>query len=1020
MTVLDFNIILAGVGGQGILTTAQAISIAALRRGWFVKQAELHGMAQRGGAVQSHLRISDHEIFSDIIPRGRADMILAMEPLEALRYVHYLAEGGLIVANTVPVVNIPNYGPVEDVLQRLSQYPRHVLFDANRLASAAGSSRSVNMVMLGAASAFLDIPINDVEAAITEMFASKESKLIEVNHKAFLHGLNAAKAYHKALRCGADSRSIRQWLGTLPVEELAEATQQDLSRTALALDHELSSAETTAIDRILRNLEDQNRSQLYEHEVYRMVELLGAISPPRHVFVPDGLSVTAELLARFHGDRVVLKLVSPDIVHKSDVGAVKFVENNPVIVAREVDRLIDRQRDRSDRIEGVLIVEFVDHEGLGFGRELFVGIRATREFGPVIAAGLGGVDTEYLATKLKPGIAVAKALAFDTSAKEFFELFKKTAAYDVLAGRARGHRRIVCDGELVRCFRAFIAIARQFCVHRDGAGPELCELEVNPFAFRRETMVPLDGRGRLGTATKPTIPRPLMKIDGLLEPKSIAILGVSGKRENFGRIILKNIKRCGFPTDHLYIVKDQIEPIEGVSCMPNGAALPEEVDLLVMAAATKDTPRFVSEVIASGKVHSVILIPGGMGETEDTETIPEELQQVIADARCKGNESPIFLGGNCLGVRSRPGRYDTFFIPDKKLNPMSDIETSRAAFIAQSGGFIITRLSNWESLNPAFSISIGNQVDLSVSDLLQRVAQRDDIDAIGVYMEGFRDLDGLEFVRAVRQATTAGKTVVFYKAGKTEAGRSATAGHTASIAGDYDVCQAAAAQAGAIVTETFKEFEQVMELATRLHDKQVAGRRLGVVSNAGFETVGMADAIAGPRYQVEIAKLSDTTLDKLDREFKRNRLETLVNPRNPLDLTPMAGDAAYEQSARIMLQDENVDAVVVALVPMTPGMRTTPDEISDADSIAKRLPALFHESNKPLAVVIDCGPPYDVLVRAMRTAGLPVFPSSDQAVRSIGRYLCHRADHNLSKSIDETHVDESPQSAEQNAKFVSI
>ena len=782
---------------------------------------------------------------------------------------------------------------------------------------------------------------------------------------------------------------------------------------------ELSSAETTAIDLLFQYVLAQHRDQLYEHEVYRMIELVGGISPPCHVFVSDGQGVTADLLARFQGDRVVLKLVSPDIVHKSDVGAVAFVKNDPRIVAREVDRLIDRQRERSDRIEGVLVVEFVDHAGLGFGRELFVGIRATREFGPVIAAGLGGVNTEYLATRLKPGIAVAKALAFDASAGDFFELFKKTAAYDVLAGRIRGHRRIVSDSELIRCFRVFIAIARRFCVHRNGVGPELCEMEVNPFAFRQETMLPLDGRGRLGAATRPTIPRPLSKIDGLLEPKSIAVLGVSGKRENFGRIILKNIKRCGFPAEHLYVIKDQTEPIEGVPCVPNGTALPEEVDLLVMAAAAQDTPQFVSEVIASGKVHSVILIPGGMGETEGTETVPDELQQVIADARGRGDEGPIFLGGNCLGVRSRPGRYDTFFIPDKKLNPMSEIETSRAAFISQSGGFIVTRLSNWESLNPAFSISIGNQLDLSVSDLLQRVARRDDINAVGVYMEGFRDLDGLEFVRAVRHATAAGKTVVFYKAGKTEAGRSATAGHTASIAGDYDVCQTAAAQAGAIVTETFKEFEQVMELATRLHGKQVGGRRLGVVSNAGFETVGMADAISGPRYQVEIARLSDMTLDKLARELKRNRLATLANPRNPLDLTAMADDAAYEESVRVMLQDTNVDAVVVALVPMTPGMKTTPDEIDAPDSIAKRLPLLFHESNKPLAVVIDCGPPYESLVRAMRSAGVPVFPSSDQAVRSIGRYLCHRADLGRDDSIGTRHSYETLQRAEHDMRFIS-
>src|SRR3990172_9815247 len=127
---MELNIILAGVGGQGILTIAQAISMAAMRRGWTVKQAEVHGMSQRGGAVYSHLRLADHEIHSDLISLGECDLILAMEPLEALRYVPYLREAGCIVSNTTPLVNITNYPPIEGVLDRISERQEHVLLDA--------------------------------------------------------------------------------------------------------------------------------------------------------------------------------------------------------------------------------------------------------------------------------------------------------------------------------------------------------------------------------------------------------------------------------------------------------------------------------------------------------------------------------------------------------------------------------------------------------------------------------------------------------------------------------------------------------------------------------------------------------------------------------------------------------------------------------------------------------------------------------------------------------------------------
>jgi len=990
---MKLDIILAGVGGQGILTTAQAITLAAIRRGLHVKQSEVHGMSQRGGAVQAHLRMADHELYSDLVPVGAADMILAVEPMEALRYVQYLNDKGVLIASTVPVVNIPDYGRVEQVLERIAQYPRHVLLDADRLAAAAGSSRATNMVVLGAASVFIEMDPADIEAAIEKMFARKGKKIIDINQQAFSLGRYAAGIYREGLLRGADSRSVRQWIGSIPPEQLSrEQLPEHPTANVFEQDCDLSLSEAEAVSQILKGAEKDRRIQLYEHEVYRCVELIGAISAPQHVFIPPNMQITADTLAPFAGDQVVLKIVSPDIVHKTDVGAVVFARNEPNTVAREIQALVDRADKHSDRVDGVLIVEFVEHSGQGFGKELFVGIRSTREFGPVIAAGLGGINTEYLSQKLKPGLAVAKALATDTTAEEFFELFQKTAAYEIIAGRARGHNRIAADGELLRCFRAFIAIARRFCVDRGIEGPDLRELEVNPFAFRRQAMVPLDGRGQLGTATHLPVDRPISKIGSLLEPQSIAVLGVSTKRENFGRIILNNIQDCGFPEEHLYIIKDQKAPIDGVQCVPKISVLPEKIDLLIMAAPAVNMPEFINEIVDSEKVTSVIIIPGGLGEKEGTEDIQVRLREVIAASRQRPDGGPIFLGPNCMGLHARAGRYDTFFIQDKKLDPRRDAPPRRVALISQSGAFIITRMSNLETLDPAFAISIGNQIDLTVSDLLRATGDRDDIDAIGVYVEGFNDLDGIAFVRAVQEVAASGKTIVFYKAGRTEAGRSATAGHTASIAGDYDICQTAVATAGAIVTDTFKEFEQLMELATALHGKKVGGRRVGAISNAGYETVGMADAILGPRYHVEIPDLSKAATADLSETLTKHKLHTLVNARNPLDVTPMADDQAYEDCVRVFMQDDGLDAIVASFVPLTPEMRTTSDEIGDTDSIAHRLMTLFRESPKPLVVVIDSGPTYEALARKIRAAGVPVFRSSDQAIRSLGRYLCYRTE----------------------------
>jgi acyl-CoA synthetase (NDP forming) len=450
------------------------------------------------------------------------------------------------------------------------------------------------------------------------------------------------------------------------------------------------------------------------------------------------------------------------------------------------------------------------------------------------------------------------------------------------------------------------------------------------------------------------------------------------------------VRACGFPQDRLYVIKEGVEEIDGVRCVPTIESLPEKLDLLVAATGSENMPELIDRIIASRKVSSVILIPGGMGETEGTGQIQAKIRAAIQASRDLPDAGPIMLGGNSLGVLSRPGRYDTFFIPENKLEARRDHPPRRAALISQSGAFMISRMSNLALLDPTLAISLGNQIDLTVSDMLRTIGDRSDIDSIGVYVEGFNDMDGLAFVQALQDVTAAGKVVVFYKAGRTESGREATAGHTASVAGDFEVCQTAVTNAGAIVTDTFKEFEQLMELSTALHDKKARGRRIGVISNAGFETVGMADAIDGERYQLELPALSKATSDRIRKELARFKLDTLVNARNPLDLTPMANEDAYEACIRAMLEDDQIDAVVVGCVPLTPQMLTTEEELDKPGSLVERLPALLRESPKPVVAVIDSGARYEAFARKLREAGVPTFRSCDQAVRSFGRYLCHR------------------------------
>jgi indolepyruvate ferredoxin oxidoreductase beta subunit len=187
------DIILAGVGGQGILSIAFVIDNAALKKGLKIKQAEVHGMAQRGGAVQSHLRLSEEAVHSDLIPKGQADMILSVEPMETLRYIDYLQPGGCVITSSTPFVNIPNYPDIGGILAEIRRVDKNVVVDSGELAREAGSGRSQNMVMLGAASPHLILEEADLLEYIEVLFRDRGDRLVEINRKAFHLGREAAR-----------------------------------------------------------------------------------------------------------------------------------------------------------------------------------------------------------------------------------------------------------------------------------------------------------------------------------------------------------------------------------------------------------------------------------------------------------------------------------------------------------------------------------------------------------------------------------------------------------------------------------------------------------------------------------------------------------------------------------------------------------------------------------------------------------------------------------------------------------
>ncbi|MEE4258067.1 MAG: indolepyruvate oxidoreductase subunit beta [Bacteroidales bacterium] len=191
------DIVLAGVGGQGILSIAAIIGTAAMGADLYLKQAEVHGMSQRGGDVHSNLRLSDKPVASDLIPKGQADMIIAVEPMEALRYVSMLGKDGWLITNSTPYVNIPNYPDHNEILKEIRTLPKHIIIDADDIAKDLGNKRAANMVILGAALPFLEMDVQLFHDAVKKIFGRKGEDIVKLNSDALDAGFKFAIAETK-------------------------------------------------------------------------------------------------------------------------------------------------------------------------------------------------------------------------------------------------------------------------------------------------------------------------------------------------------------------------------------------------------------------------------------------------------------------------------------------------------------------------------------------------------------------------------------------------------------------------------------------------------------------------------------------------------------------------------------------------------------------------------------------------------------------------------------------------------
>jgi acyl-CoA synthetase (NDP forming) len=401
--------------------------------------------------------------------------------------------------------------------------------------------------------------------------------------------------------------------------------------------------------------------------------------------------------------------------------------------------------------------------------------------------------------------------------------------------------------------------------------------------------------------------------------------------------------------------------------------------------ADEKAASLLEELIEGEKTASITLISAGFGETDRGRELDRRLRDSIAEVRARAGGGVVVNGPNCMGIVSKPGGYNTFFLPEHKL-PFRGAFGERCAIISQSGAYLVTLVSNLDRIiNPKYMITYGNQVDVSATDYLLALKDDPGIDLFCLYLEGLKSLDGERFLAAAREIVAAGKDIILYKAGRTEAGATAVASHTASMAGNYEVMERILLDAGVIMLDSLDEVEDVIKVFVLLGGRRAAGSRVGIFSNAGFECSVAADTLGA----LELARFSEKTVAGL-----RAALPTdIIDVHNPVDATPLTNAVNYGKCLETILADDGVDCLMAANVAPTPFMENLAageghtEDIRHESSYPNVTIRVFKGTAKPMVACLNSGRLYDPAVQMIEDAGVPCFRKIDRAMRALDLFV---------------------------------
>ncbi len=701
---------------------------------------------------------------------------------------------------------------------------------------------------------------------------------------------------------------------------------------------------------------------LNEVECYKILKKYGLKPAPYDFITQPGLK--PDLFNE--GEAVVFKAVVDGIWHKSDQGLLKFGLYSDELLSKTYNRFYNLLPDRQNW-RGLLTCKKILFKTGALPTELLLSIKNDPSCGPVITLGFGGIHTELLGKELSAGV-----LTFSpdfTLPKQATERLSSHLLGKILLGEIRQGEALIKKKTIEKFLNTVWKLAQNLQKEK------ISLIEINPLVINLDgEFVALDGVGEKLSGTtgieqnKNVLPQPELsaKMQGaLFQPQTFLVAGVSSKKKGFGNIILDNFKDSLVPSQNILVLKKDCPEFEGYKTIASLSDLTRPVDALILAVPALSAIEMIRQVCDLGLAQIIYLVAGGIGDGADHSGLKDQLLQILAAAPPENR--PRVIGPNSLGIILSPQKINTLFIPGNKL-PVRYSPTGNLGFIAQSGAFFITRISNNELLPIRFGFCIGNQIDLSATDLVRGMAGDKEIDVIALYLEGAPQGDALSLAMSIKKIS-AGKKVIIYRGGRSPAGMKAASGHTGALASDYKIEKNLLQAAGAIVCESFEDFENMLAwYCAYPRVKKVGLKSIAVISNAGYESVASADGLGNL-----LSDFSEGTKAQLKATLEEFNLSAIVSANNPLDITPMASDDVYFECASICLNAPETGLLILGVVPLSVMIETV-DEQAIRKSV-QRLKGLVKQAQKPLAVVVDSGHLYKKLKDIYKENGIPLFSS---------------------------------------------